>query len=298
MKKLTIFCVFLLFVKYGFAGHIAGGEMYYKYIGPGTTPNSSQYQITLRLFRECHPVGTAAPLPGDVYIGIFKNTTPSSFVYTVDAQQSSFQIIQLQKALSCIINPPEICYQVATYSIMQELPDDSLGYTLAYQTCCRSNSILNVQFFQIPGAQGPGEGATYTCQIPGTKLLGAAHNSSAVFNIKDTVLICKSKGIDLDFSATDADGDSLSYTFCAAYNRGIATDSRNVTPSDPPYTDVTYQSGYSGFQPMGENIIIDPATGHITGNAPTVGAYVINVCVAEWRNGQVISVHRKDFMVR
>src|SRR5690349_11571792 len=121
MKKLTTFFVFLLYVKYGFAGHIAGGEMFYKYVGPGSSPNSSNYQITLRLFRECHPVGTAAQLPDDVYIGIFRNTAQVTYLTTVDVRQSSFQIIQLQKALSCIINPPEICYQVATYSFTQEL---------------------------------------------------------------------------------------------------------------------------------------------------------------------------------
>jgi hypothetical protein len=46
MKKLTTVFILLLFARYGFAGHIAGGEMYYKYIGPGTSPNSSQYQVT------------------------------------------------------------------------------------------------------------------------------------------------------------------------------------------------------------------------------------------------------------
>lgn len=298
MKKITTFLICLLCLKYGFAGHIAGGEMYYKYIGPGNSPNSSKYQVTLRLFRECHPAGTAAPLPTDVFIGIFRNAIPASFVGVVDAQQSSNDFISLKRPLSCIVNPPEVCYQVATYSFTQDLADDSVGYTFAYQTCCRSNSILNVQFFDIPGGQGPGEGATYTCEIPGIKSVGAAHNSSAVFNLKDTVLICKNKNIDLDFSATDPDNDSLTYSFCSAYNRGVATDSRNVTPSAPPYTDVTYKSGYSGFQPMGNNIVINRATGHITGTAPTVGAYVINVCVAEWRNGEIISVHRKDFMVQ
>jgi len=168
MKKIITFLFFLLCFEYGFAGHIAGGEMYYKYLGPGSAPNSGKYEITLRLFRECHPLGTAAPLPTDVFIGIFRNTLPASLVTTVDVRQSSFQVISLQKALSCIINPPEVCYQVSTYSFTQELADDSLGYTFAYQTCCRSNSILNVQYFSIPGGQGAGEGATYTCQIPGT----------------------------------------------------------------------------------------------------------------------------------
>jgi gliding motility-associated-like protein len=144
-----------------------------------------------------------------------------------------------------------------------------------------------------------GEGATYMCQIPGTKILAAgAHNSSAVFNLKDTVLICKSKNIDLDFSATDPDGDSLSYALCSAYDRGAATSANNVVPSAPPYHDVSYLSGYSGFQPLGSQFVIDPVTGHITGTAPDVGAYVVNVCVTEFRHEIPISVHRKDFMIR
>src|ERR1700745_1502691 len=100
MKKLTTFLVLILCCKYGFAGHIAGGEMYYEYIGPGTTPNSGTYKITLRLFRECHPVGTAAPWPGDVYIGIFENSVPSNLLATVDVPQSTFQVISLQRVLT------------------------------------------------------------------------------------------------------------------------------------------------------------------------------------------------------
>lgn len=302
MKKLIALAVILFWSLHCMAGHIAGGEMYYTYIGPGSAPNTAQYQITLRLFRECNPVGTAAQLPGDVFIGVFRNTTPATLMETVDVQRSTFTIIELPKTskiYACIINPPEVCYQVATFSFTKELPIDSYGYTFAYQTCCRSNSILNVEFFNIPGGNGPGEGATYMCEIPGTNILSdSSHNSSAVFNIKDTVLICKSKNIDLDFSATDDDGDSLSYTFCSAYNRGVATNSGNVTPSPPPFQNVVYNSAYSGVQPMGSTIQINPVTGHITGTAPSTGAYVINVCVSEFRKGEIISVHRKDFMVR
>lgn len=301
MKKLIALPVILLLSLHCMAGHIAGGEMYYTYLGPGSAPNTAKYQITLRLFRECNPQGTAADLPPNVFIGIFKNTIPATLIQTADVAKSTFTTIQLSKnskIYACIINPPEVCYQVATYTFTKELPLEPYGYTFAYQTCCRSNSILNVQKFNIPGGNGPGEGATYMSEIPGTNILpDSSHNSSAVFNIKDTVLICKSKNIDLDFSATDVDGDSLSYTLCAAYNRGVATNSGNVTPSAPPYQNVTYNSGYSGSQPMGSTIQINPKTGYITGTAPSIGAYVINVCVSEYRKGKIISVHRKDFMI-
>src|SRR6476619_3367925 len=116
MKQTIILLVIILSGLRCFAGHIAGGEMYYVYLGPGLAPNTDKYRITLRLFRECHPVGTAAQLPGDVYIGIFHNSAPTVLLQTRDVPRTSMDTISLLQALSCIINPPEICYQIATYS--------------------------------------------------------------------------------------------------------------------------------------------------------------------------------------
>ena len=292
---MLILLLVVFFAVQAFAGHIAGGEMYYEYVSAGTAANTNKYQITLRLFRECMPVGQAAQLPGIVRISIFRN---GGTVLTKDVAESDFILLKLKAPLTCIINKPEICYQVAYYTFSVDLPLVPEEYVAAYQTCCRSNSILNVQQYSIPGSPIPGEGSTYSCNIPGTNTLKTGTNSSAVFALKDTVLVCSSKKIDLDFSATDPDGDSLSYSFCAAYNRGASTDASIIDPSQPPYQAVTYKSGYSGESPLGSGVVIDPATGKINGEAPPAGAYVVNVCVAEWRNGAIISVHRKDFIVR
>lgn len=278
-----------------FAGHIAGGEMYYQFKGAGTSANTNKYEITLRLFRECHPLGQVAQLPDIVRIGIFKN---SGMILTKDVNRSDFINLTLNSPLTCIVNKPEVCYQVAYYTFTVELPIIPEEYIAAYQTCCRSNSILNVQQYAIPGSPMPGEGSTYSCNIPGTNILKTGTNSSAVFSLKDTVLVCSEKKMNLDFSATDPDGDSLSYSFCAAYNRGVSTNASIVTPSAPPYQSVSYKGGYYGESPLGSGIVIDPATGKINGKAPAAGSYVVNVCVAEWRNGAIISVHRKDFIVK
>ena len=67
MKKAILTILLLVSLITTYAGHIAGGEMYYEYIGPGTTAaNTSRYRITLRLFRDFYASGTSAPLPGSV----------------------------------------------------------------------------------------------------------------------------------------------------------------------------------------------------------------------------------------
>lgn len=302
-KRLFFFFVVLICFKQSFAGHIAGGEMYYVYNGAGTAANTSRYTITLRLFRECNPVAgqPTAQLPTTVEIGIFDNSNRSStplndFMVPSD---NGVRELTLQAPLPCIINKPVVCYQISTYTRVVDLPINADGYTIAYQTCCRSNSVINVQKQEINVGQPAGEGSTYSATIPGTNLVGAAGiNSSAIFSLKDTVLICSKKKINIDFSATDGDNDSLSYSFCDAYNRGNSENSANVVPSAPPYRNVTYTSGFSGQQPLGSTVVIDAKTGVISGTAPSEGAYVVNVCVFEWRKGEVIAIHRKDFLVR
>jgi len=309
MRKYLALLILLFIYVPGFALHIAGGELFYEYIGPGSLPNTDRYMVTLRLFRECNPETppgqTAAAMPSEVELGIFSNNQFGGVaIDSAIVQRSSYNEITLNSPLVCITNPPRICYQIGYFSKTFDFPRQAYGYTISYQTCCRSYSIQNITFFSVPGQPTSGEGATYTCSIPGTSTLGNEHNSSAIFAVKDTVLVCQLKKIRVDFSATDPDsqnpayGDSLSYSFCSAYDRGASRSSANVMPSNPPYRDVTYNASYSGGNPLGPNIVIDPTTGIITGTIGSAGGYVVNVCVAEWRHGKIISVHRKDFLLR
>ncbi len=64
-------------------------------------------------------------------------------------------------------------------------------------------------------------GASYFCQIQGTNSIGInGINSNPDFGIKDTVLICQGKRFKLDYSAKDAEGDSLTYEFSPGYYGG------------------------------------------------------------------------------
>ena len=304
MKRLCFFLVFTLIAATCFGGHIAGGELFYKYLGAGSAPNTSKYQITLRLFRECNPPISpggqpAAQLPGSLQIAIFNNTSPSTQYgnkITV-AVSGGISSLTLGTPNPCIVGAVTICYQVANYVFTQELPNTPNGYIVMYQTCCRTTLIGNVQQFSLSTGQ-KGEGATYVCEIPGTTTLANADNASAVFALKDTTLVCKQTPFALDFSATDADGDSLSYSFCPAYDRGFTESSADPNYSSPPFTSVTYTPGFSGSQPLGPNVSINPTKGIISGIAPDPGYYVVNVCITEWRNGKAISFHRKDFTLR
>lgn len=302
MKKLLLIILSIFVLHTIKAGHISGGEMYYRYIGPGSGPNSGLFEVTLRLFRDCNPLPNAGgslppPLPSEVTLGVFINGSNATFIDSVYAPQTSYNTITLQSPYVCIINAPVVCYQVALYTTGIELPLNAAGYTIAFQTCCRINGLSNVN--------SGGVGATYTANIPGSNAFGNLINSSPVFDLKDTVLVCRNKRFTLPFSASDPDADSLSYSFCDAYGSTGFAGANNRKPFPPPYTPLNYNPNFSGSDPLGVNVTINPVTGVISGIAPTgtinpsgSSFFVVSVCISEWRLGIRISEHRKDFVIR
>ncbi|MFN2457266.1 MAG: PKD domain-containing protein [Chitinophagaceae bacterium] len=306
MKKLSAFLIFFIGLNCSlYAAHIVGGEMIYEYLGPGTAPNSKQYRITLRLFRD-NDCTQCAQMPTNVFIGIFTNDNNTQFPGAgqyFDVPKGSERSVLVADLPPCINNAPDLDYSAAEYSFKVDLPDNKFGYTAAYQTCCRINGMVNVFNSSGGGGGGGGTGSTYTAIIPGTNQVPVGqNNSSPVFNLGISV-ICQNKAFTLNFNATDPDGDQLVYSFCDAYNGGAAQGANNINPappissSPPQYSSVPYINGFSGSAPLGSNAIINSSTGEIKGTAPGIGEYVVSVCIDEYRNGKLIGYHRKDFIV-
>ena len=292
MKKLLVI-FFICCAVPSFARHITGGEIFYEYLGPGAAAGTSQYKITLRLFRDCFSSG--AQLDPTANIGIFdklSGAAVSGSPFTV--QLDHIQQIQKGGNIPCIINPPQVCYQVGFYYFTATLPNNSMGYWISFQRCCRVDNITNL-------GVAIGVGASYVGSIAGTNTLGnmtSNHNSSPQFYLRDTALVCQNRNFTLDFSASDPDGDVLTYGFCDAYTGGTEGNPVVTNPPPPPYNVVPYGNGYSASTPMGPGVTINPTTGIISGIAPAAGSFVVTVCVNEWRNGIVINTHRKDFILK
>lgn len=290
MKKF-ILILFIFCAVNSFARHIVGGEIYYEYIGPGATPGTSVYKITLRLFKDSI-AGLGSPLDQSASIGIFDKATGapvvgSPFNFPLD----HIEVLQKSNNVPCIVNPPPIIYQVGYYYRTVTLPDNAAGYWAGYQRCCRVDGISN-----LGGAAEVG--ATYLGSIAGTNTLGTGHNSSPQFYVRDTALVCQNRAFTLDFGAFDPNGDPLTYQFCEAYIGGTAQNPAVPNPAAPPYGVVPYSGGFSASSPLGAGVTINPNTGIISGIAPNAGSYVITVCINEWRGGTIINSHRKDFILK
>ncbi|MDB5227566.1 MAG: conserved repeat domain protein [Bacteroidota bacterium] len=194
----------------------------------------------------------------------------------------------------CIDNIPPFCTGVAKYVFTTTLPINTKGYTIAYERCCRNGGVANVYNSDEFGT---------AIFVNLTKQAMQACNNSPVFNSDPTNFVCINSTMDIDFTASDVNGDKLRYFLCAPYTAG---DQFNPSPpssgpfTDPPFPNVTYNAGYSAIQPFGINspISIDSITGKISGIPKTTGLFTIGVCVKEYRGATFLSETIRDFQVK
>ena len=295
MRKILLILLTVMSFCSAEASHVTGGEIIYEYLRPGVAPNSKVYRITLLLFRDGNCVD-CAPMPASAYIGIYPKT--SSFMFRrVSVLLDRRENVPVAPLYRCMMNPPELNYQVGYYPFEIELPQHAQGYDISFQTCCRSGSLNNVYTNPDPAL---GNGATYSVTIPGTYI--TKPDSSPRFK-NEVAIICADRPFTYDFSATDPDAsnDSLFYFFCNAQDGGLARNENFPNPGRPPYSPVPYTGPFSGSSPMGPDVHIDSRTGIISGVAPAAGKYIVTVCVYSFDRSyapqRLITIGRKDMII-
>lgn len=292
-SRFFILLFFSLWLQPAWAAHIIGGEFRYECLGGGN------YRFTFYLYRDCAGGGAlfdgapGAPFQATVSIYQGNSNVPTNIPLGAPAVRS----IDPEISNPCLVVPPGLCVEEGVYVFDLNLPLSNQSYHITYQRCCRNNTITNIV--------DPGNvGATYTIEL--TPLAQSLCNDSPTFNKVPPIVICAGEDINYDFSASDAEGDQLVYSLCTPFLGGGTNQSQPTLPSGvapnpdlpPPYFPVTWVNPpYSGTNPMGTNppVTIDPNTGLITGIPTILGQFVIGVCVEEYRNGQLLSVSRRDF---
>jgi gliding motility-associated-like protein len=287
MRKILLITFILFFIKPLFAKHVTGGEVVYDYRS-SSSGISKNYTVTLRLFRDNFCTGCAA-MPASVSLGIFDNDNNTRFGNYQTVSLASTDPLSIIASPPCLTNPPIFDYSVGYYNLDIELPNNARGYTIVYQTCCRVDGIENIGL-------SPSAGSSFIGTIPGSNTLPTGTDNSPRFETGISI-ICQNKRFNLNFSATDSNGDSLVYSFANAYDGGAASNASFSTPAAPPYGSVPYSSPFSGGNPLGPLAVINPLTGIISGIAPSAGKYIVCVVVFSYRNGNIIGGHRKDFIV-
>lgn len=276
------------------ASHIVGGDFTYRFLGDSTSGGVTykRYKVTLYIYQDCVtgvPDAIQQDNPAyftvyDLATGFVRNDTNIFFDPTPGSGGSI--TVPANFSNDCVKNVPQLCLLRKRFEKTYALRPSTSGYVVVYQRCCRNSSIVNLI---DPGDRG----ATYYCVIPPTFI----NNHSAVFKNYPPQIICQNNPLFYDHSATDDDGDSLSYEFCPAEEGASGPDIKPKIASPPPFDTVAYfpPFTYDNAMPGFPQIQIDPRTGYITGTPSRIGRYLVTVCCTEWRHGNIINVMKREF---
>lgn len=296
-----IYIVIMLMCLFGHeltAKHIIGGDVSYECLGGG------RYKITMYVYRDCRPQEEAAQLDGDASIAIYQGGSRYTLAGSFPVNLASRDYIEAPE-YPCLVLPPGLCVERGKYEFevkFNKWPSTE-SYYIVYQRCCRNNTITNIV---DPGSLG----ATFFVEITPESM--ATCNNSLVFNNFPPTVVCVDQEFSFDHSATDKEGDSISYRFgtplmggglegSSNTNPGNSTSCNGVKPTPPcppPFEKVRFRAPlYSESSPMGGDpqIKIDEKTGEITGTPKIQGQFVITVIAEEWRDGIKIGEINRDF---
>ncbi len=281
---------FALLLLYSFqdlhASHIVGGEISYRCLG------DNQYEIILTVYRDCFFGNPLAYFDDPASVGFFDSEnqliTDIGFFGQILIPLMNDDTLSQTLEDPCFSQVTEVCVHTTTYREVIELPFRPGGYQIAYQRCCRNQTIQNIVEPDLTGA-------TFYGFISEEALLSC--NTSATFNEWPPIYICAGEPINFDHSASDAEGDSLSYRLCTPLEGALPRAPRPQPPFPPEYDDVIWAPTFSVDNMLGgdDPLVIDEATGRLTGTPPFLGQFVVGICVDEFRDGELISTTRRDF---
>lgn len=284
--------------KDALASHLIGGDASYTFITYNSDSSEVTYLVRYDLYKDTY---NGANLGASIPLGVYKRDGNGGweFVREWTASGNGSPTDIPGKDEPCREEPPasQVAVETVGYTVSMTLDVIDTDYMITYLRCCRNDDITNMF--------GDETGAVIDLLI--TSAAQNNGNSSPKFNSFPSIFICAGFDLDEDLSCRDSEGDQIIYSFCtpitegAPNNDGICDNPNpDAASCPPPYDEINYRPGFTAAEPMGGNPVvrINPVTGLITGIPETTGLYVVGICVEEYRNGELLTVMRRDFQFR
>lgn len=265
------------------ATHIVGGEIGYRCLG------GNQYEITLRVFRDCFNADPTALFDDPGVIGVYASNGLRLSNISLRPIGNDTLREGLDSCYTSFIN--SVCVHTTVYRSVITLNPRVGGYHFVYQRCCRNTTISNIV--------NPTEaGATYDILL--TEAAMQKCNSSPVVNRWPPVYVCANQELNVNSEATDVDNDSIAYKLCTPLVGGTLQRPQPIPPTAPPFQPIIWLGPtYSLANVLGGNnpLTIDINTGIMKGVPPVLGQFVVAVCLEEYdrTTKNLLSVVRRDF---
>lgn len=266
-KFLSCLILLLLSSTSLFANHFTGGELRYEFTG-----TTNVYRVYLTLYKTCESTAINFPTFTNIYaeskahnININKNLTL--------IKQDTLQPYCTGTQTSCEnLSSSYPGYLTALYTDTLQLPPGISDWRLIFSNSNRALFITNLQ-----GASGQ----SFYLDAP---INPSSFNTSAEMPDYPPHVLFVNDSIKIPLTATDKNGDSISYNF--------------ITPLSGTTTPIPYYTGFSTSMPFGSGGLayIDADKNMVLKSTQT-GKYTIAYRINEYRNGSYIGYTMRDFVV-
>ncbi len=269
------------------ATHIVGGEMELVHL------LGQSYQLQLNLYFDAVHGSSGAP-DAELTATIFEKGTNRAMSNVVLPLTSNTFVSYTNPVCA----DPTLSTRKLIYSRLIALPpgvyNNSQGYYVAVERCCRNNSISNIV--------APGTAAqTFYLEFPAVTRNGVAFIDSTPRIFPPLAdYACLNELFYYDFSGQDADGDSLAYDLVTPLNGHSSAASPKPAAALPaPYVPINWLPGLSAQNqvPGAPTLRINGLTGRLTVRPTDTGLFVFGVRCAEYRRGEKIGETRRDFQL-
>lgn len=258
------------------ASYLAASDISYRCLG------GNQYEITLRLFRDCQ--GIRAPNVTPVTLQSLGSCSASgqNILLTRVSSQSLPLLCPSQASLSfCNSSNGSLPgYEEIIYTGVADLSayaTTGCGWTISYNSCCRNSAITNV--LNAPST-------SLSISVSHLPSASTFCNSSPTISSPSIFLVCNNSFQNIANIMSDPDGDSLSYALATPINNGG--------------TPVNYAPGFSATQPLTTDPAgyqFDPSTGQSSFVPTGLQGTIVDVITSEYRNGVLIGETRRTIQM-
>ena len=283
MKKTLSYILLSLVATAGMASHIVGGDISFQQI------KGQRYEVKIQIFIDCLRGNENAYYEDPLFLGLYSKTT-NKLVRSIKLNLTNERNDTLKVSRKSCAEVVDYCMLNAVYSdtlfFDSLLYNDTNGYYLSWERCCRNKAIINIKNPEETGI------AFYAEIAPFSKA-----NSSPVFGNTPVNILCQGSFFTQNFKISDPDGDSLVMSLVSPKKGSTNPSNPNAKGSNDfpilrsaPYDEVEWKDNFGLETTMlgDPELSIDPATGVVSVTPMALGDFVFAIRVEEYRKGNKI----------
>ena len=137
-----------------FAAHIVGGDVTYRFLSFNQDSSVVTFEITVTMYRDALGGGAGFDAADQTSFGVFRRRPQGDWVLVEDRRGVGPQGIRPvpPNDLDCVEEPTnQVEVEQGFYRFNVDLVVNDQDYMIAYQRCCRNESIANIR---LPGDTG------------------------------------------------------------------------------------------------------------------------------------------------